>query len=79
MQVIAYGGKAMDIWWQKEGAAISRLANVRVFALDSEQAVALTALANRNMQLQCTVQDGQAWLTDGPATAAIELRTLTGH
>ena len=40
---------------------------------------ALTALANRNMQLQCTVQDGQAWLTDGPSTAAISLRELTAR
>jgi uncharacterized protein YaeQ len=28
------------------------------------------------MQLQCTIQDGQVWLTDGPQTALIEPRCL---
>ena len=76
VRVLAYGGKAMDIWWLKEGTDIARLRNVKVYALDSEQSAALTALANRNMQLQCTVQDGQVWITDGPSTVLIELREL---
>lgn len=77
--VLAYGGKAMDMWWLKEGTAIARLRNVRVLALDSEPAAALTALANRNMALQCTVQDGHVWVTDGPSTVSISLRALSGE
>ncbi len=75
--VIAYGGKAMEMWWLKEGPALARLRNLRVFALSDEQSTALVALADRNMSLQCTVQDGQVWITDGPATALIELHELT--
>ena len=75
--VIAYGGKSMEAWWLKEGAAIARIRHVRVFALDDETSGALTALADRNMQLQCTVQDGQAWITNGPETVLVELRELT--
>jgi len=75
--VFAYGGKAMEAWWQKEGAALARLRNLRVLALSDEQSAALTALADRNMSLQCTVQDGQVWITNGPATVLIELRELT--
>lgn len=29
-------------------------------------------MANRNMQLQCTIQDGQIWLTDSVETVLIE-------
>lgn len=78
--VLVYGGKAADIWWGKEGRALSRLANLRVFALDTEQSSALAALAERGMQLQCTIQDGQIWLTAGDSaqTALIEPRTLSG-
>lgn len=75
--VFAYGGKAMEAWWLKEGAALARLRNLRVLALSDEQSAALTALADRNLSLQCTVQDGQVWITNGPATALIELRELT--
>ena len=76
--VFAYGGKAMDMWWLKEGAALARLRNLRVFALSEAQCAELTTLADRGMSLQCTVQDGQVWLTNGPATVLIELRELTG-
>lgn len=75
--VFTYGGKAMEAWWLKEGPALTRLRNLRVFALPDEQSAALTSLADRNMSLQCTVQDSQVWITDGPATALIELRELT--
>jgi uncharacterized protein YaeQ len=74
--VLVYGGKAADIWWGKEGSGLSRLANLRVLALDPEQSVALAKLAERGMQLQCTIQDVQIWLTNGPDTVLIEPRAL---
>jgi uncharacterized protein YaeQ len=77
--VLVYGGKAAEIWWGKEGGALSRLANLQVFAIDTTQSAALAALAERGMQLQCTIQDGQAWLTtsDGTQTILIEPRHLS--
>lgn len=75
--VYAYGGKAMDAWWLKEKSSLTRLSNLHVFALSDEQSVALTALADRGMSLQCTVQDGQIWITNGPDTVLIELHELT--
>lgn len=76
--VIAYGARQVDVWWAKEGAALSRLDKLRVLALDAEQLAGLGALAERNMELHCTIEDGQIWLTDGPSTVAIELRRLQG-
>lgn len=74
--VLAYGGRAMDVWWTKEGAALSRLEKLRVLAIDEAQSQALAGLAGRNMQIQCTIQDGQIWLNDGEETLAIEPRLL---
>jgi len=74
--VLAYGGRAVDLWWAKDGPAVARLSNLRVLALSAEESTALAGLATRSMQLQCTIQDGQVWLTDGPQTVAIELRQL---
>ncbi|HEY3432989.1 MAG TPA: YaeQ family protein [Rhodocyclaceae bacterium] len=76
--LLAYGGRALDVWWQKEGPTISRLKNLEVLALTEEQSSGLAALAERGMDLQCTVQDGQVWMTDGPNTVHIELRRLAG-
>jgi uncharacterized protein YaeQ len=77
--VLVYGGRAADIWWGKEGRGLSRLSNLHVWAIDIEQSTALAALAERGMQLQCTIQDGQIWVTDGPQTVLVEPRQLTGQ
>jgi len=37
---------------------------------------ALAKLAQRNMQLQCTIQDGQIWLGDRDNTVQVELVTV---
>ena len=72
--VFAYGGRTVDIWWGKEGAAISRLPNVTVIELVPEQTAALTQLVQRSMQFQCTLQDGQLWLTPHVGLAAVEIQ-----
>lgn len=74
--LIAYGGRSVDLWWAKEGKALARLDKLRVLALTAEQSTALAALAQRNMNLQCTIEDGQIWFTDGEQTVLIELRRL---
>ncbi len=76
--VLAYGGRTVDLWWAKEGPGLARLANLSVLALEGGQSAALAALAERGMDLQCTIQDGQVWLTDGQETAVIEPRRLLG-
>ena len=77
--LLAYGGRAADLWWAKEGPALARLANLRVLMLSADESAGLAALATRGMQLQCTIEDGQAWLTDGERTVQIELRWLLGR
>ncbi len=60
--VIAYGGRTSDIWWQGVRSKVERLRNVTVWSLGDGVAASLGALAERTMRLQCTVQDGAAWL-----------------
>ncbi|WP_042303011.1 YaeQ family protein [Paraburkholderia kururiensis] len=60
--VIAYGGRTSDIWWQGVQTRMDRLRNVTVWSLGEGVAASLGALAERTMRLQCTVQDGAAWL-----------------
>lgn len=72
--LLAYGGRTVDLWWQKEGAALSRLGNLRVLAVPPDASAGLEALVERGMDLQCTIQDGQIWLTDGAQTVHIEPR-----
>lgn len=77
--LLAYGGRTVDLWWAKEGPALARLANLRVLALSADESAGLAALATRSMQLQCTIEDGQVWLTDGERTVQIEPAWLAGQ
>jgi uncharacterized protein YaeQ len=60
--VLSYGGRAAEIWWQQTAGKVSGQKNLRVISLSPEDSQALTGLAQRNMRLQCTVQDGIIWL-----------------
>ena len=71
--VLTYGGRAADIWWQKEGPALARLTNLTVQTIELEDSRALAALAERSMTLTCTLQDGQIWFSAGDTTLGITL------
>lgn len=60
--VIAYAGRTSRIWWDQIRGKVERLRNVTVSSLADGVGEALTTLAERTMRLQCTVQDGDAWL-----------------
>lgn len=76
VRVLAYGGRSVDIWWQKDSAALARLGNLTVQALETDDSRALAALAERSMTLTCTLQDGQIWFSSGDTTLGFSLRTL---
>ncbi len=70
--LINYGSRSAEVWWQQNKGALSRMEKLTVLRISSEDCNALSALANRTMRLQCTVQDSQVWITDGERTAHIE-------
>lgn len=60
--VLAYGGRSAELWWQQNHAALERQDKLTVLDLPQAQTQALARLASRNMQIQCTVQEGELWL-----------------
>jgi uncharacterized protein YaeQ len=67
--VVTYGGRVADMWWQQNQAAFLRQDNLTIINLPAEQSRALAALAERGMQLQCTLQEAELWLiVDGENT-----------
>ena len=62
-RVIVYSYSSVSsIWWNQIGNRVERAKNLTVVNIASETSLALEKLAQRNMQLQCTIQDGQIWL-----------------
>jgi uncharacterized protein YaeQ len=76
VSIYTYGGRGSDQWWEKNMAALARLSNLIVINLPLDGSRALATLAQPSMQLQCTIQEGQIWMTDGANSAHMTLTIL---
>ena len=74
VRVYNYGGRASSLWWDKVRAGLERCRNLEVFDIAPESVQALAGLCQRNMSLQCMIQDGEVQLMSD--TASIEVRPV---
>jgi uncharacterized protein YaeQ len=70
--VVNYGGRAADIWWEKNKAALARSRNLTVVDIPAPSVSALAALSERNMQLQCLIQDRHVQMLGAGAAVSID-------
>ena len=76
--LLTYGGRAADLWWEKNEAALARCRNLTVLDVSPEDAKSLAGLLKRGMDLQAMVQDGVLQLVDGDTTLEITPRLRRG-
>jgi uncharacterized protein YaeQ len=78
-KVIVYSYSATSsIWFKGIANKIERAKNVSVINIPADISAQLEKMASRSMALQCTIQDGQVWLTDGTDTVLVEREALRG-
>ena len=70
--VISHSGRSSDVWWDKIAAGLARSKNLTVIDIPAASVQALAGLVDRNMQLQCLIQDGLAQLMSTKATMSVE-------
>jgi uncharacterized protein YaeQ len=75
--VISYG-RTSDIWWNENSGKLQRLNNLTVLNLSSATTLALAALVNRTMQLQCTIQERNIMITSDAGMIEVDLKILQG-
>ncbi|QNB06183.1 YaeQ family protein [Herbaspirillum frisingense] len=76
-RVLVYSYSSVsNIWWNQTGSRVERAKNLKVVNIPAEASQALAALAQRTMQLQCTIQDGQVWLGANEDMVLIEPETI---
>lgn len=73
--VYAYGTRA-EQWWKSVGERLARAKNLVVWRIPASASESVATLAERAMQLQCTVQEGQIWFSSPEATLQIEIDPL---
>lgn len=74
--VYSYGGGNADIWWQKNQQKFSKLKGLSVYRISEEDVDALAKLVARTMQIQCTIEQGEAWLSDEQQSIAVAPQRL---
>lgn len=80
-QVICYtygNERTVELWWKKIADKLERFDHLRVIQLPAAATQALAELAQANMDLQCTINEGSAWLSDASRNIAITPITLKG-
>lgn len=76
VHVYTYGGRGADLWWKNNQTTLARIHNLSIFNLPMEGSQALARLAQRSMELHCTIQDGQASIGNGTEAVPLELTTV---
>ena len=70
--VLAYGGRAVDLWWQGARGKLERQDRLVVTEVPIEASRALAQLAGRSMRLQFTIEEGHVFVADGATSVPVE-------
>jgi uncharacterized protein YaeQ len=73
VHVLAYGGRAVSLWWQGAREKLERQDRLAVTEVPIEASGALAQLANRSMRLQFTIEDGHVLVSDAASSVALDL------
>ena len=74
--VYSYGSHGASMWWDQIRSNLEKTRNLTVTKLAADAPRELAKLANRNMRLNCTIQDRQVWLADAQQSVGVQLETL---
>lgn len=65
-------GTSVNTWWSQVESNLNKLERLTIEQFEPSTCVALVELLSRNMEFQCSIQDGQLWLSSGEETLLIE-------
>ncbi len=74
--LMAYGGRAVGIWWDANRTACERLENLRVLEVPPASTADMGTMAERTMALSATIQDGHVMLASDVRTITIECAAI---
>ena len=60
--VLAYGARAVDVWWEQNAQILRRYDNLEVWRLTAEDAAILGGLAEKSMKMAFTHQESMVYI-----------------
>jgi uncharacterized protein YaeQ len=73
--VYAYG-RGADQWWAANAERLARAKNLAVWRVPTAASESVVRIAQRAMQLQCTIQEAQIWFSGAALTVQLEVVAL---
>ncbi len=70
------GGKTVEAWYRPIQAAIAKQDKLTVKSVSSPSSKELALMADRTLNLQCTIQDNEVWMSDEQERLLIEIQQL---
>ncbi len=70
--IYTYNSGKADVWWQQIKSKLDRYKNLNILHIVVDKGIDL--LVNKNMQLQCNIQDGEMYLADDNQSFTIQFK-----
>jgi uncharacterized protein YaeQ len=70
--IYTYNDRSARVWFEQLEGKLERFENLHIIHLPETGITQLAKLAQRNMQLQCSIQDGAIWLGDAEQSIPVE-------
>jgi uncharacterized protein YaeQ len=67
---------SVNTWWSQVEQNLNKFEKLTIEQFETTTCESLVKLLSRNMEFQCSIQDGQLWLTSGDETLLIETKKL---
>ncbi|MBU2892404.1 YaeQ family protein [Colwellia sp. D2M02] len=71
VKLYCYGASA-STWWGQAQSNLKKFDRLSIEQFTAETCDALVKLLSRTMEFQCSIQDGQLWLSSGDETVLVE-------
>ncbi|MGB1197454.1 MAG: YaeQ family protein [Thalassotalea sp.] len=68
--------RSNDVWFNQHKSKLAQYNNLSVFKFDPQVLQELATWVSRTMEFQCSIQDGQLWLSDNERSLLIETEQL---
>lgn len=73
--IYTYNQRSAEVWWPQIKSKLDRFDNVSVVHICNDLSQDLARLAQRSMQLQCTIQDDQVFIGNDSQSIQLQLES----
>jgi len=74
--VFSYGDRSQEVWRQQLDASIKRFPSLKIFHISDNNLKQLASLADKNMQLHCSIQDDEVFIGNDSQNLQLKINSI---